>query len=219
MAGINISIVLLDTPDQIEKKILKAIAEEFNSLMRQKITNIRGRVRSVTIDYIKTTETYNSLIDGDLAAHFGLPYASRQSMIDAIIEQIGNSIEIIVKPVKASGKKFQGGTTINILVKNFSDILSMAEASIPTENGLVLPWLEWLLIRGDRLIISEHEIHLIRGKGRSDMAIMVKNAAGSWRVPSQYSGTIKDNWLTRALKVNQDRYLDTITNILKQELQ
>lgn len=219
MANIKFSIELLETPDQISKKIIRSIAEEYNIRLQNKAARILGRVRNFTISFFKSTDTYDSLVNGVLAAHFGLPAGSRRTMVDNIIEQIGNSIRINIKPVKQFGKKFRGITTINVLVNDFSDILGMADAIVSTEKGQSLPWLEWLLIKGDVLIISEHQIRLVGGKGRSGMAVMVQDSSSSWRVPPEYSGTIRDNWLTRAIKIYRKSYLNSITNILKQELE
>jgi hypothetical protein len=93
------------------------------------------------------------------------------------------------------------------------------EGSILTEKGEVLEWLRWLLTFGDRIIISEYQIHLISGKGRSGRGIMVADDASAWRVPPRFSGTIRNNWLTRAFKENSQSFFLIIENIIKQELQ
>lgn len=219
MSNMQFDIVLIDSPDEIAKKILRAMAEEFNTRMNNKLPNIKERIRNLTIYMIKQSDTYQSLIDGELAAHFGLPSANRQIMVDTIIDKIGDSIKIEVKQVKQFGKSFRGQSTINVLVKDFSDILSMAEAFVSTEKGQILPWLEWLLIKGDTIIISEYDVRLIDGKGRSGAGMMIKNSSGAWRVPPKYSGTIRDNWLTRTLTVYRDKYLKAIGQIIKQELE
>ena len=219
MSKLKFDLVLVDTPDQISKKILKAAAEEFNTRLNKKIARIRERVKNLTINMIKQSDTYESLISGELAAHFGLPSTNRQAMVDAIIEKIGESIKIDVKPVKQFGKGFRGQTTISVMVNDFSDILSMTEAFVSTEKGQILPWLEWLLLKGDAIIISEHDVRLVGGKGRSGGAVMVKNSAAAWRVPPEHSGTIRDNWLTRTLTIYRDKYLKAIGQIIKQELE
>lgn len=216
---LTLTVKLLESDQFIIKKILNGLAEEFNIRVQQKLPSIMNKIRQKTVILFKQTDTYTSLVNGDLAAHFGLPSSSRQSMVDAIIQKIADNMEAEFKPVKARAGGFTGGLELRVLVNNFSDILSMSEAFVLTEKGQVLPWLEWLLIKGNKLIISDHEIHLIGGHGRSGGAIMVKNTASAWRVPSQYSGVMSDNWLTRALTLGQDTYLDMIKTILEQELQ
>lgn len=212
------SINLLEDDKVIASKILKAFAEDFNLEVSKKMSIIKNRISFAVMDFIKQTDTYSSLINGNLAAHFGLPVDTRKAMVDNIIQTIGNNIEVEHQILKVRGSGFTGGIEIRILVKDFSDILSMSEAIITTEQGQPLPWLEWLLIKGNKIIISDHEIHLISGKGRSRRGIMVKNNASVWKVPSEYSGVINNNWLTRAISDNVDQFSDTISKILEKEL-
>lgn len=218
MSKMHLSIELLENDAIITKKILQAMADEINSRIQQKLSTITYQIQQFTLQFLKATDTYISLVGGELAAQFGLPVFNRQSMIDAIIQKIADNIKIDVKAYTTFGNNFRGGVTFNVLLADFSDILSMVEAFVTTEKGTLLPWLEWLLIRGNQLIISEHEIHLIGGRGRSGMAIMVKNTASAWRVPTQYSGVRGDNWLTRTFKIYQDQYLNQIGIILEKEL-
>ena len=217
-ASFKFTIELLESDALISRKILQALSTEFNNRVQQQLPVILDKVRLQTVFFLKQTDTYLSLVGGELAAHFGLPINSRHAMVDAIIQKIADNIEGEFKPTRVRVGDFTGGLDLRILVKDLSDILTMAEAMVTTEKGQSLPWLEWLLIKGNKFIISEHEIHLRGGTGRSGGAIMVKNTASAWRVPSQYSGVMTNNWLTRAFDIGQSAYLDMITNILIQEL-
>jgi hypothetical protein len=217
-SSLRVTIELLESNTEIERKILQGIAIDFNTLMLSKISDIRNKIDVATVTFLKNSQTYTSLISGELAAHFGLPSFNRQTMVDNILRKIGQNIEIEFIPVKVRAGNFTGGANIQVLVKDFSDILSMIEATIITEKGQILPWLEWVLTKGDKIIISEHDIRLVSGKGRSGQAIMVKNSASAWRVPTAYSGVVGDNWLTRFFDLYQDAYLTIITNILQTEL-
>lgn len=212
------TIDLLEDDKTISNKILKGLAEEFNLRVSKKIAIIKNNISIEVVNFLKQSNIYKSLISGDLAAHFGLPISTRKTMVDNIVQKIGNNIEVEHRILKVRSGGFTGGVEIGILVKDFSDILSMSEAFVTTEKGQVLPWLEWLLIKGNKIIISEHEIHLIGGKGRSMGGIMVKNNAGVWRVPSEYSGVVSNNWLTRMFSDNIIQFSDIINKILEKEL-
>jgi len=219
----NISVELLENDRAIGRKILEALADEFNNKVQNKIPNIRDKVADVTMNFIRATEVYDSLVTGGsdkkgLAAHFGLPSWGRQGMVDSIVNTIGANIEITFRPIKVRGNNFDGGMNIGILIKDFTDILSLPGASVVTAKSQMLPWLEWLLVRGNKIIIDEYEIHLISGKGRSNFAVMIKNNAAVWRVPSEYSGVMNDNWLIRAILDNVDNYKQVIQNIIEREL-
>lgn len=214
----QLSIELLETDAQISRKILQEIADQFNKDVSGKLSSITQKIKLVTIDHLKSTSTYESLIKGRLAGHFGLPSSIREGMVNNIIQTIASHIQVRHDIIKVKGFNFSGGTTIEVLLSDFSDIIHMAEAFVYTERGQDLPWLEWLLIRGNEIIISQHEVHLIGGKGRSGRGIMVKNDASVWRVPSEFSGTIRNNWLTKAFLEQPDIYLNKIKDILEKEL-
>jgi hypothetical protein len=212
------TIELLETNKQIERKILDCIAEDFNNLIQPKLSIIREKISVATVAFLKGSETYESLMRGELAGHFGLPVWGRRMMIDNVIQKIGDNIEIDYTPVRVRAGGFIGGAEIGVLVKDFSDILAMMEASVDTEKGQILPWLEWLLIRGDQIIISEYEINFISAQGRSAKAIMVKNNSAVWRVPPEYSGVMGDNWLTRFFTIYHNVYSTLLEQILQTEL-
>jgi hypothetical protein len=216
---LTLSIELLDSDSSINKKILNAIAEEFNDQIYNKISVIRSKIADGVVFMLKATDIYQSLTNGDLAGHFGLPVNNRTTMVDGIISTVANNLEVEFKPAKVMGGQFVNGISIGVLIKNFTDVLALSEAVVTTSKGQILPWLDWLLRAGNKMIISEHEIHLIGGKGRSGKAIMIKNNASVWRVPTQFSGTINNNWLIRTFTDNADDYLNMISGILKQELQ
>jgi hypothetical protein len=212
------TVELLESDKQIQRKILEGIAEDFNSLIQPKLVGIRDKVAVATVAFLRGSETYESLINGELAAHFGLPSFGRKTMVDNIIQKIGDSIEIDYTPVKVRTGGFIGGANIGVLIKDFSDILNMIEASVLTEKGTILPYLSWLLEKGDRIIISEYDVKMGTGTGRSGKAIMVKNSAKAWRVPSAYSGVVGDNWLTRFFTIYQNAYSSLLEQILQTEL-
>lgn len=218
MSRLRFSIDLLDTNDQIEKNILKAFAADFNIVAQQKLPTIKQQIQTSTLSFLQQTEIYTQLVSGVLAGHFGLPAGSRRGMVDSILQKVANNIEVTYKPIAVRGKKFVNGMYFGILIRDFSDILSMAESLVTIEDGSQLPWLNWLLISGNKILVSEHDVKFMSGKGRSGFAVMVSNKAGVWRVPPEYSGTITNNWLTRAFNENPDRFLDIIKNILEKEL-
>ena len=60
-----------------------------------------------------------------------------------------------------------------------------------------LDWLNWILTRGDEIIVSKFRFEPESGRGRTGRGRMKKG--GSWRVSPQYAGTEDDNFITRAL--------------------
>ena len=71
-------------------------------------------------------------------------------------------------------------------------------------NGNTVDWLRWLLTAGDTIVIADYQVMKEKGtplKGsRSGYALMVSpKMSKGFRVDPNHSGTIDDNWITRAL--------------------
>jgi hypothetical protein len=215
----EIFIDIIDSEATISRNMLRAIMDHVNQELSSKIPVIRNKVADVVEQIIVATPTYESLTTGELAGHFGIPAMNRRERLRSIVDTIKQSIEVTFKPITLIGKRFRNGMTIGVLLKNFADILAMSEAIVYTEQNQQLPWLKWLLLSGDRILISKHEIRFSPNSGRSGMAVMISNKAEAWRVPPEHAGTLKNNWLTRAFIDNQDLFLDNIGQILQNELQ
>ena len=213
----TISIKILESTNIIRRKILESIVEDMNKLFSQSLKSIDNKLKSLTREFIKSTITYASLDGGVLAAHFGLPQGGEKARIDSIISTINNNIEVKFDGFKRAGNSISGGVNIGILLSSFADILNLPEAVVTTERGQQLPWLQWLLLEGNRIIITDYEIRLKVGKGRSGGGIMVREEAGIWRVPPEYAGTDVNNWLTNSLSSNITQYQSRITKFLETE--
>lgn len=218
MSQLNFSIDLLETDNVIGRRILKALVEEFNKNIPPIISKVTNLIRQETFHFFKNTPTYRSLLDGELAGHFGLPTGNREGNLDTILTTIVNNMVIEYKPINLRGSTFANGISVSVLIKDFSDILALAQSAVITEKGEILEWLDWLLRAGDKIIIRDYEIDFRDGTGRSGLATMEELSGGVWRVPPEYAGTISDNWLTRALLSNSKTYLNLLDNIIFSEL-
>lgn len=187
-----------------------AICEHLNPLMQSIAKQAEQEIKTVIPSWFKTTLTYNSLTRGQLKGEFGFPpkNSSSESKIDKIIDQLVQEVKIEIYPFYPSNNKIYGGFVIYIIDDSFTNILNMSEAIQRTERGVDLHWLEWLLKEGNKIIIgsggiaSTDEWHVEPSqKGRSGLAIMIKG--GFWKVPTQFAGTLKKNFITNAI---QDMY-------------
>jgi hypothetical protein len=161
---------------------------------------IRRKLLDKIGELILAAPETNDLINGDLGEELGLIDAS--AFIDTMIQAIQNSVSFTTERVGYIGTRFvSGGYEIGILKSDYSDILSLSGASYNTDNGVNIPWLNWLLLAGDSPVIYGWRIDFNphnTGASRTGV-IMVRDPGGSWGVPSQYSGVQDDNFLTRAL--------------------
>jgi hypothetical protein len=143
-----------------------------------------------------------------LRKEFGIADTSN---VDRVISKVINSMNITKKNIKINNNGLSGGILLTIVPSDFSGIVDDPNAFvIDNDRGYSLPWLEWLLLRGGEIIVRGFDIKYgSNPRSRSGEAIMVSSNK-NWRVPPQYAGTIKNNWITRALSLVEDKILDNI---------
>ena len=84
---------------------------------------------------------------------------------------------------------------------DFSDVLGTDYASVyDTVRGYSLPWLQWLVFYGNIPIIDDYQVVMVNTRASRTGRAIMRKSGGSWRVPSEFSGTMADNWITRAIE-------------------
>jgi hypothetical protein len=186
-----ITLKLTESIPEISKSINKAIAEELNDKIQNKKNDIVRQVKQFVNTLIETQPEIQSLKDGALKGAFGI--IDSDSAVANIIQALINSIEI---NVKRFNNDLTGGLTVNIQPSSFRNLLGLPQG-FTVYSGGVLHWLDWLLLRGDTIIIVDYQYNPKTGLGRSGLGNMVEG--GSFRVPPQFAGSDDDNFITRAL--------------------
>jgi hypothetical protein len=202
------------------KDITKAFLAEMkrrNNPMKIR-TRLMPLIQQVIIEAIHNSPEYMSLTEpgGELRGQLGVPDAARR--ITAFIDIWTRHIDFIVYPWRLAGRQIKGGFEFKAIDSTFKDVLATDEALLLTENDALLPWLEWLLLEGDKILITDHiyvEASRARFYSRTNQGIMSEQSAGiGWKVPAQYSGVINDNWITRAIDkirpIVRTYFVDTI---------
>lgn len=209
MTSFKFGIEITTSPKKFEKLVLDAMAQDIAKAVRKAVPLIEKDLQSKLPRIFLDTDVYLSLVNGPLDKHFGIPQGEALSRLDQIINTLASSLTVNYKTVKSRGKSITGGFTVTALKSDFSDVLSLGAGKVLTEKGETLPWLEWLLIRGDEIIIADYGIDFQPGRGRSGGAVMVKNTSNFWKVPIAVSGTQQNNWITRAVRDSND-FLDKL---------
>lgn len=199
--------------NSIQRKINDALAKEMNLWVQHNSKELLNRVKEMTINFFKKAPTISSLVGNLLEAEFGFYKGTGEGIATKIIETISNNIELKYKSFSSNVKNIYGSLTFFVLRSDFKDILSLPVASYISNDKYEIKWLEWLLLHGDEIIITDYQIKFQSGSGRSQQAIMVHGKG--WQVPQQFSGTIDDNFLTRELLNFGDEYVNNIADILK----
>ncbi len=187
------SITILDSMKSIEKKVNKAVAKEANIKIKKNSGAIRDKARAFAVYSLLSQPEIASLAGAELAGAFGLPASESQSAINAITESFSQSIYSEVQPFS---NDLKGGVFIYFQPNNFVNLLNLPQGHVVYAKG-DLHWLQWLLERGDEIIVVGYTYDADTGRGRSGLGFMSKG--GAFRVPPQYSGTTDNNFISRAL--------------------
>ena len=209
-----LTIKLLEKSKIIQRKILRAAAKELNNIFRRSGSGINRDFRKFVNDVIIAQPEIQELSGGILQGAFGIPRGMETAAIDNIIIAIVDSIFIELRDIKESGSKvLKGGMSIYIQPSNFSNLLSLPTGSVTIKGGSI-PWLQWLLTAGDKVLIGDFDVHYKSGLGRSGLAHM-RAKSGAFRVPPSYSGTEDNNFITRAFIGTESRFIEILRKNLK----
>lgn len=194
----EIKFKLLDNAKDIQSKILNAMIPEVDKLFNKAISRIKTQLPNVIRQAITNTPEYTSLLNGQLKYEFGIP--NPESKLASLLTVWSTNIVYHYDAPSIIGSKIKASFSANTIRADFSDVLYADFASVvDTKRGYILPWLEWLLLEGNKIIVRKYQIEIGPNKAsRTNFAIM-KSSRRSWRVPTEFSGTENNNWITRAI--------------------
>jgi hypothetical protein len=202
----NISFKLLDSNSQIYKNILEALLPQTEKYMSNGIKKLKLDIPLIIEKAIRNSPEYQSILFGDLRYELGIPDSSQK--LQGLINIWLNNIEFNYNKPIISNNKIKSSFSINMIRSDFSDVLSSDFAIVQdNERNYNLNWLRWLLLDGNKIIVPNQEVVFGQNKAsRTGFAVMRKSNK-SWKVPSFYSGTQDENWITRAIDtVSSDIY-------------
>lgn len=194
----------------IERQILTSLKGELDGVLSDAAKKLVGGITKIIDGAIKASPEYQSLVGGKLKFELGVPDA-KQRMED-ILDLYYRNIVVNKTAVKVSGGKLVGSLKIENKRSDWKDLIGLPAGRIITKKGTVLPWLEWLLLSGNKIIIRDWDVKLINNRrSRTGGALMVEGKNKRWRVPPEFSGTSNNNFITRALEKvepNINRYIE-----------
>lgn len=206
----SFSIKILQSNIDINRQINKSLAEDIRRNLKKNQNAAINRVKYLIPFWIKEQPEIASILEegvfGSLNAQFGFIQGTASGAVDAICAAVTNAIQVEFDV----DDNLEGGITFHFQPNDFYNVLGIPEANIPALSG-PLPWLYWLLTQGTATIVSGYE-YKPDNSGRSGGGTMV--AGRAWRVPPQFSGTLENNFIIRALQ-NREKEL---TSILEEAL-
>jgi hypothetical protein len=205
---------LIESDSDIKNKILTEIKNVLQQAIVKSIPSIRQLIPVKIKNALMNEPEYQSLINGKLKGEFGLPNASQK--VNEVLDMWTNNIKVTASPVTIIGSRINGGFKLDMIDSTYSDVLANDGAIVVDGvSGIVLPWLEWLLLYGNKIIVKNYEVQVgANPRSRSGMALMM-SSKNNWRVPAEFAGTSTNNWVTRAI----DRLDDSILDIIQKEIE
>jgi hypothetical protein len=209
----DISINIVESVDDISKKILKALLPQVTSYFQEVFDKSKNNINQTISTAIINSPEYQSLLSGKLKYEFGLP--DSDTRLATILSIISNIQAKYTKP-KITKNQIQGSVALSMIPSDYNELLSSSAAILTTEKGSKLEWLRWLLLFGDKTIIKEYNIEVgPNPRSRTGNAIMVGSVRGRWSVPPEFSGTSNNNWITRAIDSVNNEIEDLLNTALK----
>jgi hypothetical protein len=194
-------IATIELDQSFSKDFDREVIKEIVKKIKQQAERIRSTVTLELQRYVRealvSAPEYQSILQGKLRAELGIPNPDVRIM--TIVDTWVNNIKV---KVEAGSSPFLT-VDIGMIQEDYGDVLSLPGAAYEYESyrgGGVIPWLEWLLLEGDRRIVNRYEFTSnVTRNSRTGMGIMISKRRGSWQVPPEYSGTSADNFALRAL--------------------
>lgn len=196
----------LANPLAFDRALRQAATEYLQIAFSRLAPRILTQIRDVVRTAVTTSPEAQSLLGGDLQVQFGIadPLPAVQGIIDAVVASVRVTI------LSPAGDSL-GGLRVEILRSDMSEVINVPGGSYISRSAtrkteILVPWLNWLLLAGDRVIIADFETKTDRASysgTRTGRAVMVrpgKRPSVGFRVPPHFSGVVDNNWLTRAVQ-------------------
>lgn len=205
----SIEIKLPNFSREFSTGVRKEIRKKFLASMPSVAQKIEKRISVELFGLISQSQEFQDLKSNtQIRGELGLPSAAS---LDNIVQTWADGVTVVY-----TRNKIFGTLDIGMIQDDYSDVLSLPEASFVSaskKGSTVIEWLRWLLLESTSVIVSGYEFLEATGKGRTGLGFMIRKGKG-WSVPAQYAGTATDNFATRALGTIDE----TIDIVVRQEI-
>lgn len=195
----EIKIKVVESLNQINKGILNSFVKDIKQDIDRGVSIVKKQLPQLVNSIVISSPEYSSLLGGTLKYELGIPDANTK--IAAMIDIWSTNILYKYNPPTVKGSSIVSSFSASLFKADFSDIIGTDYAKVYDRiRGYNLPWLQWLVFYGNAPLIDDYQVILKNSSAsRTGRALMRRKEGSSWRVPSEFSGIISDNWITRAI--------------------
>ncbi len=199
---------LTQSPAQISKMILDAMTDELNHAVLKAGPHIQLKIRDRVMKAIQSSPAYGALTSGVLRLDFGL--ARPLEVLEGISNIWKQELNVTFSRFRPRGNAIVGSFAVDAIDATFKGVLSSKYSSY-FSNSEVVDWLNWLLTKGTASVVNGYEVSYRANKmSRTGAALMRPSLSKSFSVDANYSGTVRDNFVTEAIDKAQDDFLQII---------
>jgi hypothetical protein len=182
--------------ERFKKNVINELRERAKSLVQRNYSKIRRAVKPVIVDAIYDCPEMESLRSGKLRYDLGVK--TDPTLL------ISWSVADTMKLQYAYSNQYIFNFSISIQPGRYENLLNLPQSVFISENGKKVPWLEWLLTNGTKVIMADFGVLYKEGAGRTDGAITVKNVT-PFMIDPAFAGVSGDNFISRALNKNAQK--------------
>ena len=192
---IKFGLKLITPTRTIERNIIKSAINHLNSRLNRLPSRITDHARALIKSALNASPATASLISGRLREEMGIIDAS--SELQNIFNAIAQTVNVTSSSARMRGSNIGMKIRLTAVPFDLNSIIGDV-GSYTTEKGATIPWFQWLISAGDRIIVRDYEVEGGHPQAsRTGDMIMRKNRKG-WRVPPEFSGSPNNNFVTQA---------------------
>lgn len=195
---------MLTSPQEYERRLLKAFGEVLHQRFRQRHGIIVKKTQQIIKNALTTSSVSQSLLFGKLKSDFGLTDTEASSAVAGIIDTVINRISVSIEQNNIRSH--------SIIVTLLADdvIPSIVSTYRYFSDGKDIPWADWLLLQGTRIVINNFSVQENDNSVNSRSGDSVMAPGGFFRVDPEFAGTRSDNWISRAISSQSKQILQIV---------
>lgn len=208
---VDVHLKLVTTERDIATKINDTIRNHIQKIFLTINTfDIKKKIGKTISHAILNSQEVKSLHGGQLQGELGVVSPKVTDAVNLIIDSLISTMVVTMNPLRGTvAQRLKGSITLEVLPKTLiTHLANTKEGAFLTKKGVHIPWLKWLLTLGDKIILRQFDVDFGNTvNSRTGLAVM-KSSKRGWRVPPQYSGTITNNFISRAIDDSSTEIID-----------
>lgn len=196
-------------------RLPSAVSSQFARALNQKIkrglprlqTNLREKIKEVILG---SPEVQLIINDDDIRGQIGLP--NPQKRFSKIADAIASSLFVVSRPFRAHRDTLSGRLEIYAAPSDNKYLYELSQSYVGGETNELFQWLRAICEAGNEIFITGYayfsKILSDKSKAkysRSGRGLMLARGSKTWKVPTEISGNLQSNFITRSLESREMR--------------